>query len=169
VAVWPPDAVLRRLEALARPPTPGLRWTTSDQWHVTLRFLGAAPPVPAGDRLDAAPGLLGRGGGPVTARLGPASAWFPRRRVLQIPVAGLDALAAAVVAATADTGDPDPGVPWRGHLTLARMRGGAPGPSELAGTRVEASWPVEEITLVASELDPAGARYRIVRRVPLHR
>ena len=40
VAVWPPYEVVNSIAALERPPLPGLRWTTPDQWHVTMRFLG---------------------------------------------------------------------------------------------------------------------------------
>ncbi len=40
VAVWPSAAVVDELRGLERPARPGVRWTTADQWHVTLRFLG---------------------------------------------------------------------------------------------------------------------------------
>ncbi|MDQ2827353.1 MAG: RNA 2',3'-cyclic phosphodiesterase, partial [Actinomycetota bacterium] len=33
--------MLDRLSALDRPVVSGLRWATREQWHVTLRFLGA--------------------------------------------------------------------------------------------------------------------------------
>ena len=38
--MWPPPEVVARLAALARPTVEGVRWTTPEQWHVTLRFLG---------------------------------------------------------------------------------------------------------------------------------
>ena len=47
VAVWPPPEVLDVLAALPRTERPGVRWTTRDQWHVTLRFLGMADPAEA--------------------------------------------------------------------------------------------------------------------------
>ena len=40
VAVWPPASLTDQLRGLARPQQTGLRWTTEDQWHVTLRFFG---------------------------------------------------------------------------------------------------------------------------------
>ena len=40
VAVWPPDDVLDDLAALPRPAATYARWSTRDQWHVTLRFFG---------------------------------------------------------------------------------------------------------------------------------
>ena len=42
MAVWPPEEVLDLIGGLARPEVEGLRWTTRDQWHVTLRFFGEA-------------------------------------------------------------------------------------------------------------------------------
>ena len=41
IAVWPPPDVVEQVAALPRPPVAGLRWTEPEQWHVTLRFLGA--------------------------------------------------------------------------------------------------------------------------------
>src|SRR5438445_10975988 len=40
VAVWLPEHVLDLVAALPRPDVEGLRWTSRDQWHVTLRFFG---------------------------------------------------------------------------------------------------------------------------------
>ncbi len=156
VAVWPPADVLDRIEALPRLPLAGARWTTRPQWHVTLRFLGpvdARVAAAALDRLAAAP---------ATAVLGPR----PRRlgrAVLMAPVAGLDALAAAVAESTDGLGEPG-GHAYRGHLTLARARlGSAP----TLDVDIEASWPVEEVALVESHLHPAGARYDTLHTVAL--
>ncbi|MDE3086750.1 MAG: hypothetical protein KGJ77_08280, partial [Acidobacteriota bacterium] len=113
VAVDLPTDVAALVAGLERPPLETLRWTTPAQWHVTLRFLGevasAALVGPDGlvtalDTLGA--GLAARGELPVQAVLGPAAAWFPGRQVLQVPVAGLEALAGAVLAATGGVGVP---------------------------------------------------------------
>ena len=40
VAVWPPPDVIEALGGLSRPPLDILRWSSRDQWHVTLRFFG---------------------------------------------------------------------------------------------------------------------------------
>jgi 2'-5' RNA ligase len=85
--------------------------------------------------------------------------------VLVVPVAGLDALAAAVVAATAGLGRPPDDRPFRGHLTLARARRGASVrglAGQLAGDEVAAAFPVREVRLVRSHLGPHGARYEDV-------
>lgn len=160
VAVWPPPAVGRALAALARPERPGLRWTTPDQWHVTLRFLGRVDP---GRVTEAFAGL--EPPGPAQAVLGPTVGRFGDR-VLHVPVAGLDALAAAV-AAVPGLG-PRPERSFRGHVTLARARGSAAVDlGALTGAPVAGRWPVGEVTLVRSHLDGAGARYEVVARRPL--
>src|SRR5580700_3143236 len=40
VAVLPAPDVVEALAALPRPETAGLRWSSREQWHVTLRFFG---------------------------------------------------------------------------------------------------------------------------------
>jgi len=168
VAVGLPESAAAALRALARPGLPGLRWTTPEQWHVTLRFLGEVPdPAPVAVALEEVPGALRDGGERrVEAVMGPASAWFPGRSVLQVPVAGLDALAAAVARATAPWG-PAPEQPFSGHLTLARTRGRVRGPASLAGVAVAASWPVPAVELVSSTLGPGGSRYAVESLVAL--
>ena len=114
VAVWPPDSVVDELAGLA-PGRPGLRPVPPHQLHVTLRFLGDADAGVVAARLDgvtfaAATAVLG----PAVRRLGPGA--------VVVPVSGLDALAAAVGDATGDLGKP--AGPFRGHLTLARLRRG---------------------------------------------
>jgi 2'-5' RNA ligase len=166
VAVWPSPDVVAALAAIDRPVRPGIRWTTPDQWHVTLRFLGQIngeelPRVKASlvalpsDGQAKAPTAVA---GPTLERLGPA--------VLCVPVAGLDDVAAAVMARTAGVGAPIGDRPFRGHLTIARAaRGVNPRPAQ--PVPFSASWPVTEVTLVASTLHPAGARYEVIDRFPL--
>lgn len=116
VAVWPPPEIVERLKSLERPEVDGLRWTMADQWHVTLRFLGEADEVAARDafgRISTAE--------PTTAELGPTTGRFGRR-VLHVPVTGLEGLATAAVAATAGVGTAPDSRPFSGHVTLARAR-----------------------------------------------
>lgn len=162
VAVWPPPEVLDAIEALPRGGGRDLRWTTRPQWHVTLRFLGECDEDAAGaafEQIDAAT---------ATAVMGPATARFGDR-VVQVPVAGVDAIAAATLAATAGLVAPDDRR-FRGHLTLARVRGRARVDLKpFAGVPLQAAWPVDEVTLVRSRLDPDGARYDVVARRSLTR
>lgn len=162
MAVWPSSEVVDVLRALPRPPVPGLRWTTEDQWHVTLRFLGEAEVEEAAAALDA----LSWDGGPVEAVLGPRTERLGRT-IVHVPVAGLDEVAAAAVAATAGVGEPPADRPFRGHLTLARAHRGRVDLRPLVGAAMAGRWPVEEVTLVAGRLHPQGARYEVVSRAPL--
>jgi RNA 2',3'-cyclic 3'-phosphodiesterase len=155
--VRPPSAVLEGLGARPRPPGEGWRWTRPEQWHVTLRFLGDA------DERAAAGALGGLRSPPVTARLGPTAKTIGQG-VLHLPVAGLDELAAAVVGLTDGVAEAPVDHAFRGHLTLARRRGGRSAPPEL---RFEAAWTVEEIELVRSEVGRDGARHEVVARFPL--
>lgn len=168
------DRATALVAALARPAVNRLRWTSPEQWHVTLHFLGEVDPA----RLEGSEGLVaaldavpaameaGERGGRVEAVLGPAVAWFPGRQVLQVPVDGLDPLAAEVSRASAGWGAA-PERSFRGHLTLARTRGSARGPAALAGAAISARWPVTEVILYASVPGPGGSRYEAIHRVTL--
>ena len=147
VAVWPPPELL---DGLVRPDVPSVRWTPREHLHVTLRFLGRASVAATSaalDRLSASAAVAVVG--PVTERLG--------RGVLMVPVAGLEAVAAAVAAVLPD----DDVRPFLSHLTVARGRGRRGSvPSSLAGSPVTGTFPVEEVTLVRSR----GGRYDVVGR-----
>jgi 2'-5' RNA ligase len=160
VAVWPSPEAHAALSALPRPATATVRWTTPDQWHVTLRFLGEVPdPGPVAGALEGLAFEMPQ------AELGPATAWFPGRRVLQVPVAGLDALAAAVDEVL-DASAPPRSPGFSGHVTVARTRGRGRGPAPLAGSPCSAPWPVGEVTLVRSIPGGGGSRYEVLSRVP---
>ncbi|HZQ28596.1 MAG TPA: RNA 2',3'-cyclic phosphodiesterase [Acidimicrobiales bacterium] len=155
VAVWPPEPVMATLADLPRPDVPGLRWTSPEQWHVTLRFLGQVADVE--EVLSSFAGLAVPRG---EARLGPSTGRFGQS-ILHVPVAGLGELAAAV----SSLPSPEADRPFRGHVTLARSRGRGGGGVDLrplVGVPVAASWPVEEVTLVASHLGRGPARYRVL-------
>ena len=165
VAVWPPPPVVEALQALHRPEVAGLRWTGPEQWHVTLRFLGDTDEAAARE-------AFGRiaAGGEVEAELGPATGRFGRR-VLHVPVHGLEGLAAATVEATSGVGRPPDRRPFAGHITLARAR-----PRRgvdlrpLSGSAVAGGWTVGELTLVASHLGGGRpSRYEVVGTLPLGR
>ncbi len=163
VAVWPPNDVVERVAALGRPEVAGLRWTDRRQWHVTLRFLGRAD---VEDARQAFNGMV-LPGARVEAVAGPAVGRFGQR-VLQVPVAGLVGLAAAVVAATGGVGEPSDDRPFSGHLTLARAaKGVGVDLRGLTGQPVSGAWTVDAITLVESHLSSSGATYDIVARRPL--
>jgi 2'-5' RNA ligase len=163
VAVTPPDEVLSLVDALPRPRVVGVRWTTRAQWHVTMRFLGRVDDALVDDVASALRTV--RVPHATVASLGPATARFGQR-VLQVPVEGLDALAARVVEATAPFGEPPEDRPFRGHLTLARVGRGAGRVDlrPLCGSAISAAWPVAGFELYSSELHPRGARYTALAR-----
>jgi RNA 2',3'-cyclic 3'-phosphodiesterase len=169
VAVSLPSDVTELVNDLPRPDLASLRWTTEDQWHITLRFLGEVEaPSEVADALKEVPATLREAEiDEVEAVLGAATAWFRGRQILHVPVAGLDALARAVAMATAPWGEGSDDPPFSGHLTLARVRRRQTGPANLAGTPISAEWSVREIHLMSSTLGPGGSRYGVVARVPL--
>lgn len=166
VAVWPPPDVVAALAALPRPDVAGLRWTTVEQWHVTLRFLGNVDEAAA----RRAFATIDAGTAPVAVELGPATGRFGRR-VLHVPASGVDRLAGATLAATAGVGVPPERRRFAGHVTLARARErSGVDLRPLVGTPFAASWTASELTLVASHLGagPGGAaRYEVLASLPL--
>jgi 2'-5' RNA ligase len=160
VAVYPPSGLVRELAALPRADRPNVRWVPIDQLHVTLRFFGDTELEPAKDRLErlvptlTAPTVTM---GPRISRLG--------RNVVCVPVSGLEQLAAEVNRATADLGEPPDPRPFRGHLTLARLRHRAA--CGLAGAPFDASFVVDRVHLVESVTRAEGAEHATVRSWPL--
>lgn len=161
VALRPPVSAVALLDALPRPVVPRVRWTTAEQWHVTLRFLGECSAE------EATAALAATAWPAVPEAVLRADVRAFGREVLHVPVDGVDGLAAAVVRATAAIGKPPPERPFTGHLTLARAsRGGDVRPVVRAGLALsgEARWRADEVVLMASELLRSGARYSVVER-----
>jgi RNA 2',3'-cyclic 3'-phosphodiesterase len=159
VGVWLPGPVREALAAEPRPEVPGVRWVAPASWHVTLAFAGGIDDVAVEAWVAALRDAATRVACPPEAVLGPATVALGRA-VLCIPVAGLEAAAAAVrgEAAARDLAfDPKPFV---GHLTLARARGRGRVPRQVVGRPMAARWSVAELCLVASRTTPEGIRYR---------
>jgi 2'-5' RNA ligase len=174
VAVWPDDETRRRLSGLELElgRTRGLRFVGPARWHVTLRFLGEMAEDVVGPLGDALLECAAAFPGPLQCRLGPGTGWFTGVRVLHLPAAGLDGLAAAVRTATMPfLPEPDEAEPaFNGHLTLARSRGrrlGVAALGEMAGIPFEAAFPVTAVDLVSSQPSPHGHRYTTVVRAAL--
>lgn len=165
VGVWPSPEVKAALAAIERRADPALRWTSPEQWHVTLRFLGEVADDDLAGVVDAL-AAVAAGHRSLMAELGPATRVLSGH-VLVVPVAGLDDLGTAVIAATAEVGRPPDTRPFRGHLTLARARGRGRLPSGVAGTRLSGRWTVGELALIRSHLEPDGARYETLTTVAL--
>src|SRR5690349_10114227 len=160
VAVRPPDDVLDALSTLPRSQSTTARWTTRDQWHITLRFFGNVDdPAPIIDALDS----VARRFTPIDVHRG-ERAGVLGHRVVYLPVAGLTELADAVVDATREFGDPPSARKFRGHLTLARTKGDVVDTSAL---RLERAWTAHEVELIRSTLGRGGARYDTLRAFSL--
>jgi 2'-5' RNA ligase len=160
VAVWPPDDVVAALRALPRPDTPGVRWTTEDQWHVTLRFLGRIDA-----EQDVRDALAAVDQPPAAVRVGPATRRLGNG-VLMVPVDGLDDLAHEVLRLT-DEFVPAEERHFTGHLTVARARSRGAIPKGLERSPFEASWTATSFALVRSQTKPTGAVYTEVETYPL--
>jgi 2'-5' RNA ligase len=129
-------------------------------------LVGGAGPEAGGPVAPEATGRAGSAGG-VVAVVGPrVTALGPR--VVCLPIAGLDDLAAAVTAATAGWGLPPEARRFRGHLTLARVGRGGGRARDLAGAALAARFRVADVRLVRSHLGGPGARYEdlLVRPLP---
>ena len=177
VAVVPPDHVLDALEARVAPVRAaheGLRWSRREQWHLTLRFLGA---VPDADRLVTALGdALTTVSTMPRLQLGGAGAFPNARRAsvlwlgVQDGAGALGEVVSAVESASVASGFAPEPRPFAAHLTVARV----PRPRDVTAVldalgvaAVGAAWPVADVVLVASDTRSSGAVYSEVGRVPL--
>ena len=178
-AVRPSPEVLAEVatsvETLA--PDVRLRWTSPEQWHLTLAFYGEVTDQVT-ETLDIRLRRLAARTAPLTLRCSGAGAFArpSRARVLWIGVQGdregLIALAASARAAGRRSGLDMPDRGYRPHLSIARARASA----DLATTVAQlspfasAAWTVHELSLLRSELgkgDEGRPRYTTIGDYPL--
>jgi 2'-5' RNA ligase len=175
VAVEVPEAakevVARAIEPW-RAVFPRARWAPAQNWHVTLKFLGATYPRLVGwveERLvDVA-----AGSGPVPTRIAGAGA-FPTAASARVLWAGLDdpdgrlaSLASAVEAALQAEFAPE-SRPFTPHLTVARSDPPMRPPEGLAVPEVRSEpFTVGELVLFRSHLHRPAPTYEALRRLPL--
>jgi RNA 2',3'-cyclic 3'-phosphodiesterase len=176
VAVDVPEAVRSRLaqelEAL-REARPELRWSPPENWHVTLKFLGAVRPHLLGDAGHAIGEAAARTDRFDTCLLG-ADAFPSARRARVLWVGMLDpderfgALARALDRALERIVKPEER-PFTPHLTVARAKQALPLGKELAAVAGVRSkpFPVDHVTLYRSHLRRPAPLYEPVERYPL--
>jgi 2'-5' RNA ligase len=165
LAVYPDEHARGELSDIAPDDAADVRVTDMADWHVTLRFLGQLDEASMAAVADAAAAALATVP-PFTVRLGPMTALGSSARVLFVPVLGAESAAEAL------DGTLDPLVeprewPYRGHLTLARARGRGRLRSSLSGLSVQVAFPVDEVALVVSRLEPDRAVHQVARRFSL--
>ena len=163
---------LERLTLRLRTKDDGLRWSTPDQWHVTLVFLGEVDDE-ARARLVRElaevrqPELMLR-----MERLGV----FERAGILHAEVEvspELLRLYEAVAGAVKRVGLEVEERPYRAHITLARSRNrdGRKTMERLRRCaeqqRLSAQWEASEFLLYESQLSPGGSRYVVRERFVL--
>ncbi|HMO80961.1 MAG TPA: RNA 2',3'-cyclic phosphodiesterase [Pyrinomonadaceae bacterium] len=153
-------------------PKSGIRWVPPENMHLTLRFLGDTPEerIPM---IAAELSRLVRDVEPITVATGENASFGGRVLVIKIddPDRKLADLKGRIESVCCKSGLEPETRKFDPHLTLARIKrpGAAP---ELAAkhknSRIE---PVEstirEIVIYESRLDPRGARYIPLHRIPL--
>lgn len=181
VALVPPEEALEHLEEFLGPRREAggeLRWTTSEQWHITLAFMADVAPRHLDDLVE----RLGRAAARRTAfsaRLAGGGA-FPDPARAKVLYAGVEAsdpeelrrtsvgARAAASKAGADAG----GGRFRAHLTLAR-RGRtfeATRWLRILDAYAGPAWPADSMTLIESHLGEGPRkrpRYEVVEAFPL--
>jgi 2'-5' RNA ligase len=175
VALTLPEPVRAVLAALAQP-LPGVNWTSPEQLHLTLRFLGNVPRgkieavIAKLDGVKVAPFVLpveGCGTFPQGVAAPPRVLWIGigsgHPRLFQLRQRLDDTLLSCGLELDVRTFHP--------HATLARCREDA-GPALAAWQRTHREFAappfrVEAFDLYASELQPGGAVHTLKKRFPL--
>ena len=155
-----------------------VKWGTSDQFHLTLRFLSE---IPDGSVAE------------ITARLREVCGKFPpihacvsglgcfpnmsEPRVIWVGMnagPGLQALHQAITAATAGWGDRPTNEVFHPHLTLGRVREVSSGERRDIGEALHhlhadnvGDWRIDRVALMKSEATQTGSHYTTLAEIPL--
>lgn len=171
------DAVARAQAGVrAAAPAADVRWVEPASLHLTLQFLGAVdeglvPSVSAaldGAVHDVLPiGLAAGGLGVFPGPARPRVVWAG----LTAGLGELGRLAVAVEQALEPLGFPREARPFRGHVTIGRVRSPRGGRAlaaalETAGAMAFGTWTASEVVLYQSQLRPSGAVHTAVSRHP---
>lgn len=170
VAIDPPEAVRRQLQALQRG-LPGARWTSPQQLHLTLHFLGEQPLEPTRAALA---GVQAERFALSIAGVGV----FPPRGSAHVLWAGmpleppLRSLHTQLAEALEVVGYVPEKRAFHPHITLARFRA-PPNHDQLRAyqqrhaTLSIAPFPVDSFVLYSSVLEPSGSTYTAEGIYPL--
>jgi 2'-5' RNA ligase len=176
LAIEIPDEVKRRvlkvgddLRGLLRKSV--VRWTRPEQLHLTLKFLGNVKPDDV-DPLSRAVSEVCRGFSPLRLHAGSLGC-FPRWRSPRVLWVGirdegnqLGSLQAALESASAPFTLEPAEREFTGHVTLGRVKACPRAEIEALSRLAEqlrsldcGQWTASAVSLIRSQLDPAGARY----------
>ncbi|WP_435016583.1 RNA 2',3'-cyclic phosphodiesterase [Tundrisphaera sp. TA3] len=170
---------LARLQTLIAPDLPSARWVLTEQFHVTLAFLGDIPDTDLNGLCRAIAAAveshrpfsltlqgLGMFPGPVKPRV----AWVG---LVGPELDALAALRADIVAAVASVGYPPEDNRFTPHVTIGRIKATRGDEVDASGLVAHfRSWlagavPVAEVVTYASTLTPEGPAYMPLARAPL--
>jgi 2'-5' RNA ligase len=177
VAILLADAVRTRLAAEVerlRPLARDVAWVGRDNFHLTLKFIGAVEPGRL-DAITAALAEVGRTRSPFELGVRDLGA-FPSRGRPRVLWAGVDegadaaaALATEVDDALAPLGFAREARAFSAHVTLGRIRSPRPDPrlAEALHDDGYGRQSVDHLSLMRSELSPRGARYTELAALPL--
>ncbi len=157
-----------------------VRWVDAHGIHLTLKFLGNVP----ARQIDAVGAALEKaciGVAPFALTMGGLGCFpnFNRPNVVWIAVGGdmaaLGRLQVQVEKEIAPLGYPTEQRDFKPHLTLGRVKNATPGDAHRIGEIVRAAdvgtvvaeWTVQEVSLMRSDLSPAGAKYTRLRSIQL--
>jgi 2'-5' RNA ligase len=163
---------LERLTLRLRAKDDGLRWSTPDQWHVTLVFLGEVNDEQRARLVEELAGVRQPGLALQMERLGV----FERVGILYAEVEvtpQLLGLYEEVAGAVRRVGLEVEDRPYRAHITLARSRNrdGRKTIESLRRSteqqRLRERWDAGEFLLYESQLSPGGSRYVVQERFGL--
>lgn len=178
-ALVPPEHVVEDLDDFLSPrrddpAASRLGWSRPESWHLTLAFMGAAPPEAVETFVERlAQGSLAVEMPMVQVRGGGAFPVVERARVLYAgvtdPSGSLERLSERVRAAAAVTGCAPDGRAFLPHLTLARARRPIEATKwvRVLQTYVGPQWQPEEVSVVESHLGHGRPRHVVLERVPL--
>jgi len=151
-----------------------IRWAKSDQFHLTLRFLGDVP-ADGVEELKKSAGAVCRNARSLSLRA-EGVGFFPNPRSPRVIWVGINDREGRLVdlqrqvEVAVGTFSPEPGEKnFMGHATLGRLKNPRPADiRDLAGRaqslekRLFGEWTAQEIEIIRSELSPAGARYTLL-------
>jgi 2'-5' RNA ligase len=150
----------------------GLRWSSPEQWHITLAFLGSVERERMGTLVSQLH-TIRSSAVPVQVE---GTGVFDRAGILYAAVEvtpGLAELQRRVSATARGCGIELEERPYHPHITLARIRNrdGRRTLEHLRASlnprRLSVRWMAEEFLLYESQLSPSGSRYRLEERFPL--